>query len=124
MLTTFIDQPLPDATFDSEDLTTSDGNNSKDLFPSSSANNKHTKSFSCSLVHSWLIHYTSLLHSSLDIILGGKHPIYSHILDFDRKIRDFNVPVNWRMLPEDNSSRPHRDIHMYRWLVLSSKEIS
>jgi hypothetical protein len=28
------------------------------------------------------------------------------------------------MLPEDQSSRPHRDIHVYRWLALSSQEIS
>ena len=76
------------------------------------------------LVHSWLAHYTFLLHSSLDIILGRRQPIYSHILDCDRKIRDFNVPSSWRMPSEHESLRPHRDISMYRWLALSSKEIS
>jgi len=102
ILTTFIDQSLPEATFESEDLMTSNENN----------------------IHSWLIHYTSLLHPSLDIILGRRQPIYAHILDFDRQIRDFNIPSSWRMLPEDQPSRLHRDIHMYRWLALSSKEIT
>lgn len=102
LLMAFVDQPLPDATFHSEDLMTSNEN----------------------IMHSWLIHYTSLLHSSLDIILGRRQPNYSQILDFDRKIRDFDVPISWRMLPEDESlPRPHRDVHMYRWLALSSKEI-
>ena len=49
----------------------------------------------------------SLLHSSLDIILGGVQPIHPHILDFDCKMpMDFNISVSWRMIPEDNSSRP------------------
>jgi len=98
-LTAFVDQPLPEATFVSEDVMTSDD------------------------IHSWLIHYTSLLHPLLDITSGCKQPIYSHILGLDRKIRDFNIPDKWRMPLEDESLGPHRDIHMYRWLALSSKEI-
>jgi len=98
---------------------TSDENISKNCFALSLADIHFVPS-----VHSWLIHYTSLLHSALDIILGRRQPIYSHILDIDRKIRDFEVPISWRMPLEHESSRPNRNMQMYRWLALSSKEIS
>ncbi|KDR86029.1 hypothetical protein GALMADRAFT_235239 [Galerina marginata CBS 339.88] len=73
--------------------------------------------------HTWHTQYTLLLHNVMEAALGPKQPVYSAILDFDRKIRDFDVPVQWRMLSEDESSAPPPDIAMHRWLVLSSKEI-
>lgn len=57
-------------------------------------------------------------------LTGPRQPIYSAILDLDRKIRDFDVPFPWRMPTEDDEpSPPPPEVSMYRWLVLSAKEI-
>ncbi|CAA7265102.1 unnamed protein product [Cyclocybe aegerita] len=71
---------------------------------------------------SWFTHYTLLLHSIMESALGPKQPIYSAILDFDRKIRDVCVPSQWRMPIEDEPTPPPHEVFMYRWLVLSAKE--
>ncbi|KAF8167169.1 fungal-specific transcription factor domain-containing protein [Crassisporium funariophilum] len=97
-----IDQPLPK---ESDEVTTPDGRSESNF-------------------HSWHILYTILLHSVLDVALGPKQPIYSVILDLDRKIRDFHVPVSWRMPSENELSRQLPEVYMFRWLVLSSKEIT
>ncbi|KAF9476029.1 hypothetical protein BDN70DRAFT_996004 [Pholiota conissans] len=72
------------------------------------------------IFHSWNVHFTFLLHSITETALGPKQPVYSVILDCDRKIRDFEVPVIWRVSADDDSLP--LDIAMYRWLVLSAKE--
>lgn len=57
-------------------------------------------------------------------LTGPRQPIYSDILDLDRQIRDFDVPLPWRMPTEDDEpSPPPPEVSMYRWLVLSAKEI-
>ncbi|KAF8956467.1 hypothetical protein BDZ97DRAFT_1925478 [Flammula alnicola] len=74
--------------------------------------------------HSWNVQFTLLLHSMMETALGPKQPVYSALLEYDRKIRDFHVPVQWRIPPEEELSAPPPDVAMYRWLVLSSKEIA
>ncbi|KAJ3503179.1 hypothetical protein NLJ89_g8550 [Agrocybe chaxingu] len=71
---------------------------------------------------SWFTHYSLLLHSIMESALGPKQPIYSAILDFDRKLRDFIVPSQWRTPTEDEATPPPPEVFMYRWLVLSAKE--
>lgn len=66
------------------------------------------------------MHFTFLLHSITEIALGPKQPVYSVVIDCDRKIRDFEVPVQWRISAEDDSLP--LDVAMYRWLVISAKE--
>jgi len=75
--------------------------------------------------HTWNVHYTILLHDVMETALTGpRQPIYSAILDLDRQIRDFDVPLPWRMPTEDTEpSPPPPEVSMYRWLVLSAKEI-
>lgn len=72
------------------------------------------------LVHSWNVHFTLLQHAITELALGPKQPVYSVIIDCDRKIRDFEVPVQWRISADDDSLP--LDVAMYRWLVLSTKE--
>lgn len=56
---------------------------------------------------------------------GPKPPSYHAIVDLDRKIRDFPVPVRLRPYCEDNESpKPTPDLYMQRWMVLSAKEWS
>jgi hypothetical protein len=66
------------------------------------------------------VHFTFLLHSITELALGPKQPVYSVIIDCDRKIRDFEVPVQWRISADDDSLP--LDVAMYRWLVISAKE--
>ena len=102
MLTTFMDQPLPGAIFDSEDLRP----------PMEIIVWIHF--FGLQLIISIpnsFSFFSSLMVDSLHalvsfITLDGKQPIHPHILDFDRKMMDLNISVSWRIVPEDNSSRP------------------
>lgn len=73
--------------------------------------------------HLWHAHYTLLLHSVMTSAFGPRQPAYPVTVDFDRKIRDFHVPLSWRM-PMEEESAPCQDVSMYRWLILSAKEIS
>ncbi|KAF8195055.1 fungal-specific transcription factor domain-containing protein [Pholiota molesta] len=72
------------------------------------------------IFHAWNVHFTFLLHSITELALGPKQPVYSVIIDCDRKIRDFEVPVQWRIAADDDSLP--LDVAMYRWLVISAKE--
>jgi hypothetical protein len=55
-------------------------------------------------------------------LTGQRQPVYSTILNLDKRIRDFDVPPQWRIpTEEDGPSSP--EVSMYRWLVLSAKEI-
>jgi hypothetical protein len=60
---------------------------------------------------------------------GAKMPPYLTVLELDRKIRDFPVPVYLRPICEtgtppvpDSDELP--EVHMQRWWVLSNKEAS
>lgn len=59
----------------------------------------------------------------LEAAFGPKQPPYSTILDLDRRIRDAPVPNQWRTPSEEEMAAPPPDIAMYRWLILSAKEI-
>ncbi|KAK0185178.1 hypothetical protein F5146DRAFT_1105813 [Armillaria mellea] len=64
-------------------------------------------------LHSWIWQYTTLMHSVMGAAFGVKVPAYTAILDLDRKIRDFPVPLRFR---------PCQVHYMQRWMVLMSKE--
>lgn len=53
---------------------------------------------------------------------GSSRPAYSTIIDFDRKIRDFPVPVNLRV--KCGFAEPRAELYMQRLIVLSYKENS
>lgn len=75
-----------------------------------------------SLVHSWIWQYTTLMHSVMGAAFGVKVPAYTVILDLDRKIRDFPVPLRFRPC-RNYGSELLRPVHyMQRWVVLMSKE--
>ncbi|KAF8886430.1 fungal-specific transcription factor domain-containing protein [Gymnopilus junonius] len=74
--------------------------------------------------YSWNLQFTHLLHSIMEATFGPKQPVYANILDFDRQIRDVEIPVQWRIQSEEESTSPSTDISMYRWLVVSAKEIA
>ncbi|PPQ69993.1 hypothetical protein CVT26_013281 [Gymnopilus dilepis] len=73
--------------------------------------------------HSWDVNFAYLLRSIMESVFVPQQPIYVNILDFDRQIRDFEVPGSWRIPAGEESPTPPTDVAMYRWLVLSSKEI-
>ncbi|KAH9486043.1 hypothetical protein JR316_0000107 [Psilocybe cubensis] len=75
------------------------------------------------LIYQWNISFAILLHDVLQTAFGPKEPPYSTITDLDRKIRDFHVPSQW-ITPDEGMEEPPLEIAMYRWLVLSAKEIS
>uniref|UniRef100_A0A8H7Y991 Xylanolytic transcriptional activator regulatory domain-containing protein n=1 Tax=Psilocybe cubensis TaxID=181762 RepID=A0A8H7Y991_PSICU len=72
--------------------------------------------------YQWNISFAILLHDVLQTAFGPKEPPYSTITDLDRKIRDFHVPSQW-ITPDEGMEEPPLEIAMYRWLVLSAKEI-
>lgn len=72
--------------------------------------------------HSWIWQYTTLMHSVMGAAFGVKVPAYTVILDLDRKIRDFPVPLRFRPC-RNYGSELLRPVHyMQRWVVLMSKE--
>jgi hypothetical protein len=75
------------------------------------------------LVHAWSYRFTNLLSSAMATGMGPKQPAYTTILQLDRQIRDFHVPMEWRLIVEQEIPPPPLHIHLYRWLVLSNKEI-
>jgi hypothetical protein len=74
------------------------------------------------VVHAWSYRFTNLLSSAMGTGMGPKQPAYTTILQLDRQIRDFNVPMEWRPRVEQENPPPPLHIHLYRWLVLSNKE--
>jgi hypothetical protein len=55
---------------------------------------------------------------------GTKIPAYATIIDLDRKIRDFPVPVYLRPICTGEVPPPTMVLLMQRWWVVSSKETS
>ncbi|KAF9528164.1 fungal-specific transcription factor domain-containing protein [Crepidotus variabilis] len=75
--------------------------------------------------HFWYTEFTDLIHTVAEVAMGPKRPKYPVIHSFDCKIRDFDVPASWRMPVYDaDAVPPPRDVAVYRWLVLSAKEIA
>lgn len=52
--------------------------------------------------------------------MGATPPSYPEILELDSRIRDFAVPLAWKLDP--NPSPVPRETHFHRWFVLASKE--
>ncbi|PCH34306.1 hypothetical protein WOLCODRAFT_95215 [Wolfiporia cocos MD-104 SS10] len=46
--------------------------------------------------HPWVWQYTRLLQTIMTGAFGAKPPLYSAVLDYDRKVRDFPIPYNLR----------------------------
>ncbi|KAK0501025.1 fungal-specific transcription factor domain-containing protein [Armillaria luteobubalina] len=72
--------------------------------------------------HSWLWQYTTLMHSVMGAAFGVKVPAYTVILDLDRKIRDFPVPLRFRPCRNYGSDLLRPIHYMQRWMILMSKE--
>ncbi|KAI0095188.1 hypothetical protein BDY19DRAFT_1039110 [Irpex rosettiformis] len=76
--------------------------------------------------HPWTWQYAKLLHHVMTTVCGAKAPQYATVLDLDRKIRDFPVPyrlVSRCDVPE-RCNEIGTTIHVQRWMVVSSKEIT
>ncbi|PPR06258.1 hypothetical protein CVT24_000929 [Panaeolus cyanescens] len=71
----------------------------------------------------WRIHFSILLNDIMQTAMAPKQPTYTAILDFDRQIRDFHVPVAWRAPEADDSSHTSTDILFYRFLIVLNKEL-
>ncbi|KAE9397439.1 hypothetical protein BT96DRAFT_957908 [Gymnopus androsaceus JB14] len=70
--------------------------------------------------HYWTWQFSAFMHTIMEETFGSSRPAYSTIIDFDRKIRDFPVPVNLRVRCPD--VEPRRELYMQRLIVLSYKE--
>ncbi|GLB43693.1 putative fungal specific transcription factor [Lyophyllum shimeji] len=101
MTTSYIDSPIP-----------------KDPTELSNGDREAPGSF-----HIWNWQYTVLLRSIIDTAFGSKQPDYHAVLDMDRRIRDFPVPLIWRPVCDPGQSTPLA-LHIQRWIILSTKEIT
>ncbi|KAF9557930.1 hypothetical protein CPC08DRAFT_764290 [Agrocybe pediades] len=73
----------------------------------------------------WHTLFTESMHLVLETTMGPKQLPYSTILEFDLQIRNFHVPVQWRMMHDDKSDTAAiaaQEATMVRWLILSTKE--
>ncbi|KAF7347219.1 Zn(2)-C6 fungal-type domain-containing protein [Mycena venus] len=70
----------------------------------------------------WTAKYSVLMHSIMSTAFGCKVPSYNTILELDRKVRDFYIPVHIRpnCTPENPPPTPYHQ--MQRLLTLSTKE--
>ncbi|KAJ7842233.1 fungal-specific transcription factor domain-containing protein [Mycena olivaceomarginata] len=70
----------------------------------------------------WTVKYSVLMHSVMSSAFGCKVPSYNTILELDRKVRDFYIPV--RMRPNCTPETPPATtyLQMQRLLTLSTKE--
>ncbi|KAJ6541643.1 fungal-specific transcription factor domain-containing protein [Mycena capillaripes] len=66
--------------------------------------------------------YGVVLHSVMSSAFGCKAPAYNTILDLDRKVRDFYIPVYLRPTCTPESPSPTQFLFMQRFLTLSIKE--
>ncbi|KAH9837369.1 fungal-specific transcription factor domain-containing protein [Rhodofomes roseus] len=75
--------------------------------------------------HAWTWQYTKLLSKIIFSVFGAKTPQYSAILEYDRMVRDFPVPVNLRPNCGQNCGEPI-DLpvpqFMQRFWTLTQKE--
>ncbi|KAJ7631664.1 fungal-specific transcription factor domain-containing protein [Mycena polygramma] len=66
--------------------------------------------------------YSVLMHSVLATAFGCKVPAYNTILELDRKVRDFYIPVNLRPVCSPENPPPSQYLLMQRYSALSLKE--
>ncbi|KAF8079273.1 fungal-specific transcription factor domain-containing protein [Lyophyllum atratum] len=77
--------------------------------------------------NTWNWQYTALLHSIMATAFGPKQPTYAVVLSLDRRVRDFPVPPMWRPVCDAGQDVHHpitTELHMQRWMVLATKEIT
>ncbi|KAF5384815.1 hypothetical protein D9615_000960 [Tricholomella constricta] len=74
--------------------------------------------------HAWNWQYTALLHSIMATAFGAKQPTYTVVLSLDRRVRDFPIPPHWRPVCDTMEESIPVELHVQRWIVLSSKEIT
>ncbi|KAK7063598.1 Zn(2)-C6 fungal-type domain-containing protein [Favolaschia claudopus] len=70
----------------------------------------------------WSVKYCVLMHSIMSSAFACKVPAYNTILDLDRKIRDFHIPVYLRPTCAPENPMPTPYTLMQRILTLSTKE--
>ncbi|KAJ7083350.1 fungal-specific transcription factor domain-containing protein [Mycena belliarum] len=70
----------------------------------------------------WMCKYSVLMHSIMPAAFGAKVPTYKTILELDRKVRDFAVPVHLQPLCSVETPAPVPSRLMQRFLTLASKE--
>lgn len=76
-------------------------------------------------VHHWSWQYTRLMHGVISTAFGAKSAPYSTILELDRKVRDFPVPVKLRVkCGQVEAEPPSAALHMQRFLAMAAKEAS
>lgn len=77
------------------------------------------------LDHPWMFRYSRLLHKTMKTVFGTVKPTYQVILQLDRKLRDFPpTPKMKTACGEIEETPPTMDVHINRWLGMSSKEAS
>lgn len=79
-------------------------------------------SLTCSTVHYWSWQFTAFVHTIMEETFGSSRPAYSTIIDFDRKIRDFLIPVNLRV--KCGALETRQDLYLQRLIVMCYKENS
>ncbi|KZT73240.1 hypothetical protein DAEQUDRAFT_662513, partial [Daedalea quercina L-15889] len=75
--------------------------------------------------HPWTWQYTKLLNKIIFSVFGAKAPQYSSILEYDRMIRDFPVPINLRPNCGQHCGEPADlpiSVFMQRFWTLTEKE--
>ncbi|KAJ6601099.1 fungal-specific transcription factor domain-containing protein [Mycena vulgaris] len=70
----------------------------------------------------WTCKYSVIMHSVMSSAFGYKVPAYTTILDLDRKIRDYTIPVHLRPVCTGETPAPTPQRLMQRFLTLSAKE--
>ncbi|GAW04046.1 hypothetical protein LENED_005812 [Lentinula edodes] len=70
--------------------------------------------------HYWSWQFTAFVHAIMEETFGSSRPAYSTIIDFDRKIRDFPIPVNLRVKCGVLETR--QDLYLQRLIVMCYKE--
>lgn len=77
------------------------------------------------LDYAWSWRYTKLVAGIMSTAFGAKTPSYSTVIDLDRKIRDFPIPsILSAKCGQVEDTDPGRFVHVQRYLVMASKEIS
>ncbi|KAF9071992.1 hypothetical protein BDP27DRAFT_1321271 [Rhodocollybia butyracea] len=70
--------------------------------------------------HYWTWQFTAFMHPIMEQTFGSSRPGYNTIIELDRRIRDFPVPVNLRV--KCGVLEPRPEVYMQRFIVLNYKE--
>ncbi|KAJ6617446.1 fungal-specific transcription factor domain-containing protein [Mycena sp. CBHHK59/15] len=100
MSTAYIDCPYPK---DANEVTAPDGSKEPSYFL-------------------WTCKYSVLMHSIMSTAFGSKVPPYASILDLDRRIRDFHIPLHLQPMCSAEMPTPTPTRQFQRFLTLSTKE--